>query len=94
MKGTVMQPALDFDSLPEDKLARAEVLELRTVPDSGKPAISPDGEAKLAGLEEQTAQCYSDMEEKTFRLRKLAKRIGSTVPTYAPGHLRADSEAG
>ena len=90
MKGTAMQPAIDFDSLPEDKLARAEVLELRTVPDEGKPCISAEGEATLAGLEEATAQCYADMEEKTFRLRKLAKRIGSTVPT----HARADSEAG
>lgn len=85
-----MQPALDFDSLPEDKLARAEMLELRTVPDTDKPPISPEGEADLAGLEEATAQCYADMEERTFRLRRLAKRIGSTVPTYA----RPASEAG
>lgn len=90
MKGLAMQPAIDFDSLPEDKLARAEVLELRTVPDKGKPSISPEGEAKLAGLEEKTAQCYAAMEERTFRLRQLARRIGDSVPTFP----RADSEAG
>lgn len=93
--GEIMKAAIDFDTLPDDKLARAEVLELRTVPSTTKPRISPESEASLAGLEERTAQCYSEMEERTFRLRKLAKRIGSTVPTHAPTQrLRADSEAG
>ncbi len=84
MKGLVsaMQPALDFDDLPEDTQARAELLELRTSPDPEKPSLSKECEARTAGVEEATAQCYAGMEDSTFRLRRLAKKIGDTVPTH------------
>jgi hypothetical protein len=93
MKGYVMQPAIDFASLPEDSRSRAKVLEHRTRPDPNKPKVSKACDAHLAGIEERTAQCYAEIEERTFRLRKLAERIGNTVPSFRPSD-RADSEAG
>jgi len=82
------QPALDFDTLPEDPIARREHLEHRTKPSTDKPPIGPAAEARLASLEEKTAQCYVSMEESTYRLRQIAKRIGDTVPTRS----RSESE--
>jgi len=83
MKGSLSmaQPALDFDSLPEDEISRREVLEDRTIPSPNKPKIGLAAEARLAALEERTAQCYVGMEECTYRHRQLAKKIGDTVPT-------------
>lgn len=83
------QPALDYGALPDDPVARREVLELRTVPDPDRPRVSAAREARLAGLEEKTAQCYVELEDVTSRMRKLAAKIGNTVPTS-----RMASEAG
>lgn len=77
------QPLLDFDELPADPVARREHLELRTIPSPNKPKIGFAAEARLAGLEEKTAQCYVELEEASYRLRQIAKRIGDTVPTRA-----------
>jgi len=87
------QPAIDFDELPKDPISRREQLELRTVPNPGKPCVGKAREAKLAGLEEKTAQCYVAIEESTYRLRQLAQRIGDTVPTRATSRSESEEHA-
>lgn len=87
--------ALDYDTLPEDAAERSKTIEIRSRPDPDKPKLSPDREARLAGIEEQSAACYAQCEELTFRLKRAAKRINDYVPRYVKepvGLPRADTE--
>jgi hypothetical protein len=88
------KPALDLDTLPEDPLARRRVLEERSRPNIAKPKLPANREARLAAIEEQSAQCYAEAEELSYRLRRAAKRINNYVPRLnVPGlPARADSE--
>ena len=81
MMTAVIREDLDFLSLPDDPIARREVLEDRATPNTTKPRLSPDMEAELAELEERSAQCYIQAEDHTYRLFRVAKRINEgTVP--------------
>lgn len=66
--------------LPEDDIARREMLERRAMPDPNRPRVTPEVEARLAGIEEKSAQCYVGMEEIIYRLYRLARDI-DTTPT-------------
>lgn len=63
------------------------MLEGRTRPNPGKPDIGSAREARLAQIEEKTAQCYVEMEELTYRFSRLRKRMGTTVPRNTPHTL-------
>jgi hypothetical protein len=66
--------------LPDDAIARREMLEQRAMPSPDRPRVRPDIEARLAGLEERSAQCYVGMEEIIYRLYRLARDL-NTTPT-------------
>lgn len=70
-----MRPALDVTSLPSDARARREFLELRAMPDTSKPRIRAELEARIARIEEESARCYVANEEQTYRWHLLAQRI-------------------
>lgn len=77
------KPALDLSNLPEDPQARREILEERATPSSTRPQLPPKIERQLARTEEETAQCYLQNEEITFRMYQLARAISELpVPEY------------
>lgn len=87
--------ALDYDALPEDPAERSKQIEARSRPDPDKPKLSPEREARLAAVEEKSAACYTEAEELTYRLRRVARRINDYVPRYVKepvGLSRADTE--
>lgn len=90
----VARAALNTESLPKDPLARAEVLQLRALPDEDCPRFPPELETRIAATEERRAQCYLEMEEVTYRLSQLRKQLmNGTVPNHRP-MLRPASEGG
>ena len=64
--------------LPDDDIARREMLERRAMPDPDRPRVRPEVEARLANVEEKSAQCYVGMEEIIYRLHRLARNINQT----------------
>lgn len=66
--------------LPDDAIARREMLERRAMPSPDRPRVRPEMEARLAALEEQSAQCYVGLEELIYQLYRLARDI-ETTPT-------------
>jgi hypothetical protein len=82
--------ALAVDELPKDVVTRREALEQRAQPDRDRPKLSAGSEARLAVVEEKSAQCYIQAEELTFRLHRAATRIND----YVPRSTRLPSESG
>ena len=78
------RPALNYDELPDDPMARSETLEIRSRPDPKKPSLPAEVEARLAAIEERHAQCYTEAEEITFRLHRAARRINEGVVPRSP----------
>lgn len=78
--------------LPDDNIARREMLERRAMPDPHRPRVRPEVEARLASLEEKSAQCYLGMEELIYRLYRLARNI-DTTPTTEEEHEQKEQWA-
>lgn len=62
--------------LPDNTQERINLLTgEQSAPDPEKPKLSEATEQKLADVETKSAETYAEIEEQTYRLHKLVKRI-------------------
>ena len=67
-------------SLPDDDGERIQELRKRATSDRLRPRASTEVECVLEPLEEQSARCYVEIEDATFRLHRIAARIRGDRP--------------
>lgn len=63
--------------LPDQTQPRILALVERSSPNIDKPPLPPGVERNFDATERKTAACYADIEETTFRLRRIAKRLAA-----------------
>ena len=64
--------------LPDQTQPRLRVLVENSAPNPNRPRLDEDTEKHLDPVERRSASCYADMENRTARLRKLARDISTT----------------
>ncbi len=79
-----MTRPLDVATLPASLSDRALALKERSKPDAAKPRLSTKAEERLAAIDEQTAESYAEIEDLTYRLHRVAKRIGNGHADHHP----------
>ncbi len=62
----------DFD---DRTMPRLKAIVERSAPNPNRPKLSEEAEQQLDAIERKTAATYAEMEEMTFRVLKLAKKI-------------------
>lgn len=74
----------EFARLPTDAITRLGALVERSAPDPARPRLPEDQERALDEVERKSARCYSEAEELTYQLGRLAAQIdaepGDGVP--------------
>ncbi len=79
-----MTRPLDVAALPASPSDRALAIKARSKPDAAKPRLSTKAEERLAEIDERTAVSYSEIEELTYRLHRVAKRISNGHAEHHP----------
>ncbi len=79
-----MTQPLNVAALPANAGDRAEVLKERSRPDPAKPRLSRDAEALQKEVDRRSAECYESLEELTYRLHRVAKRISNGHAEHHP----------
>jgi hypothetical protein len=70
-----MTQPLDVAALPASAADRAEALKERSRPDPRRPRLSHDAEVLQEEVDRKSAECYEVLEDITYRLHRVAKRI-------------------
>ena len=74
-----MKPAIDVDALPDETLPRFRILAEHSRPNPNRPRLAEEWERMWAPTDEKCREAYLEMEERSFRIRRLIKRLGQRL---------------
>ncbi len=80
-----MTQPLDVAALPADATDRADELRERSRSDPARPRLSRDAEALQEEVDRRSAECYEALEDMTYRLHRVAKRIANGRAEHGVG---------
>lgn len=86
-----MSRALDASTLPAGAQERAAAIKRRSTPDLARPRLDTELEGQLAAQHQTDAEIYGEMEELTYRLNRVTKRIRNG---RANGHSKNGMKGG
>lgn len=70
-----LQKRVRIEDMPDKTQPRLRVLVEKSSPDPDRPKINEEAERRLNEVERKTAACYASIEETTFQLHKLGKKL-------------------